>query len=1289
MRKNHKLVSFVLAILFFTISLAGCISILPETSEAATADCLFIGNSMTFYNNMPEMLSKMSKAGQGKALNYDYITYGGRYIYQHAAAVDAVIRTKGKYSALTTTEAKYFDNKSEYSCYADAIWNSSTASVKTYSTVIIQMSQLGSAGDSSASSIYKSLKSLISNLGASGTTFILVSTWGTEFTSFSDLISKNKTKDINCSSAVEMIKSDNTLAGKYRFLGVARVGRAFSNYFYYAGSEAAKNLESAAYDVYLNYGKYAEAANDLIISDLIHPTQLGTYIEAAVIYSLLYHSASSNPSPYVTSKSYTGGSSSYCYNCSTASYGINYALLYNNGAGFSNSQITRVASFIAYQSQCASMNFSSIKMAEIWKADSSKPNYTFPYKKVLDTPVLNKTKSYGTASKIVVYWNAVNGADKYVVYRKTSNSSWTKVSFTSNLYYKDTNIVKGTKYYYTVACVSSDNTTIKSAYNSSGICIEAENNASVQSVDDCFVVLSTNGYGENPDVIYLEKGSCISEIPDPVYEGYSFAGWYTDSLYTEKYDLSLPVDNDMILYAKWDLIIPEFFTDETEITDGSGVTDGSDVTDGSEVTDGSDVTDSSEVTDGSEITDESKAADGSGSGLSDENDQTELISDAEPDAEKQIDDGISDEFTEQNSSDENEKIIETEENYQDLNEETEDITYAEPEPEYESEYPGSEPEAAGEIINNVENDPYIEDQTDELQYEEAKETAFTDEYENSSEDMLLSVTVSDPSPADITEYPAVQMENDELYNDDITDYPAVQMENDELYNDEITDHPADQMENDEQKETDETDISDDLMINSELKREQYIDESEQLHAAVLEGTYFNVYFSHNTLSGSTASQSVLYGGTAVEPKAPEAEGYSFDGWYLEASCKTAYDFSQPVTKDIILYAKWTEDIAEDEMEKQIINEVLAISGHSFDSGVIISTYPCCSRIRIYTCQVGGELLAETLSASASHKLVHVSSKAATYTTAGRKECWYCKTCGKYFSNSSGTKEISASSIRIPVLSPKKAVLKSISAGKSGTTISWSEAAGADYYIVYRRPADSSSWTKVAATKKLTYTDKTVKSAAAKYYYYTVVTYNSSSKLRGSYNKTGVTVVKMSAPSVFTSSAANGIKVTWDSVSMATAYRVYRKSQSGSWKALTSTTSLSILDKTAEPGVIYYYTVRPYSAYGLSWGSYNKTGTAGIWLSRPVPSVYKNKAKNVILTWANVKNSVGYYVYRKVKGGSWEYIGTAQSSSGTVSFKDRTALKNKTYYYKVKAYTYMNNDLVFSGYNSGNVSVTVK
>lgn len=71
-------------------------------------------------------------------------------------------------------------------------------------------------------------------------------------------------------------------------------------------------------------------------------------------------------------------------------------------------------------------------------------------------------------------------------------------------------------------------------------------------------------------------------------------------------------------------------------------------------------------------------------------------------------------------------------------------------------------------------------------------------------------------------------------------------------------------------------------------------------------TYFTVSFETNGGS-KTDSISVEKNKTATEPAKPTKEGFIFDGWYSDRKLKTPYDFSEKVTNNITLYAKWTDE----------------------------------------------------------------------------------------------------------------------------------------------------------------------------------------------------------------------------------------------------------------------------------------------------------------------------------------------------------------------------------------------
>ena len=59
-----------------------------------------------------------------------------------------------------------------------------------------------------------------------------------------------------------------------------------------------------------------------------------------------------------------------------------------------------------------------------------------------------------------------------------------------------------------------------------------------------------------------------------------------------------------------------------------------------------------------------------------------------------------------------------------------------------------------------------------------------------------------------------------------------------------------------------------------------------------------------------AAQKVEDGKSAAKPDDPTREGYTFAGWYSDAECTQAYDFSTPVSGDVTLYAKWTKNAAK-------------------------------------------------------------------------------------------------------------------------------------------------------------------------------------------------------------------------------------------------------------------------------------------------------------------------------------------------------------------------------------------
>ncbi len=230
-------------------------------------------------------------------------------------------------------------------------------------------------------------------------------------------------------------------------------------------------------------------------------------------------------------------------------------------------------------------------------------------------------------------------------------------------------------------------------------------------------------------------------------------------------------------------------------------------------------------------------------------------------------------------------------------------------------------------------------------------------------------------------------------------------------------------------------------------------------------------------------------------------------------------------------------------------------------------------------------------------------------------------------------------------------------------VSWDKITGATSYYVYRKAPGEKSWKKIATVTKNIYSDKNV--TAGKKYTYTVRAYNG--KILSGYNPNGWTIKRLTAPKL--KSAANftsGITVTWEKVTGASKYLVYRKSSlTSGWELIGTTKSLSYVDKGAKSSKTYIYTV--VAVDGGSRSIYDSEGLEIKRLTTPVLKSVKSGKSGVTFKWSEVAGASGYYVYRKTGASSWTRVAQIKGK-GNVSYLDETAVKGTTYTYTVRAYS---------------------
>lgn len=260
-------------------------------------------------------------------------------------------------------------------------------------------------------------------------------------------------------------------------------------------------------------------------------------------------------------------------------------------------------------------------------------------------------------------------------------------------------------------------------------------------------------------------------------------------------------------------------------------------------------------------------------------------------------------------------------------------------------------------------------------------------------------------------------------------------------------------------------------------------------------------------------------------------------------------------------------------------------------------------------------------------------------------------------------------------------------------ISWSSVDNADGYMVYRRTADS-GWKKIASrVTDISYKDQ--KAVTGTTYYYTVKAYSYAwgEMTVSSYDKDGVAgKARLGKVKIATanSESYSTIRVTWNKVSGANGYKVYRStSKDGKYAAIGSTaknSAVTFLDKKAVTGKTYYYKVRAYrNVSGKKvYGSYSATEKAKAVLSAPTLSA-GSTSKTAVLEWSKVEGADGYQVYASdSQNGTYTRIKITKGTGAT----DESLLTGKTRYYKVRAYRKVNGKAVYGSFSKIK-KVTVK
>ncbi len=165
-------------------------------------------------------------------------------------------------------------------------------------------------------------------------------------------------------------------------------------------------------------------------------------------------------------------------------------------------------------------------------------------------------------------------------------------------------------------------------------------------------------------------------------------------------------------------------------------------------------------------------------------------------------------------------------------------------------------------------------------------------------------------------------------------------------------------------------------------------------------------------------------------------------------------------------------------------------------------------------------------------------------------------------------------------------------------------------------------------------------------------------------------------------SASSIKVSWDAVSDAAGYQVWRgTSANGTFTAIGSVTTTSRVSTGLTAGTTYYYKVRSYKMVEGQkvYGDYSSVVSAETLLAKPAGvKAVSESATSVNVSWNAVSGAAGYQVWRGTSStGTFTAVGSVTGTNRVCS----GLTTGTTYYFKVRAYKEVSGKKVYGDYST--------
>lgn len=165
-------------------------------------------------------------------------------------------------------------------------------------------------------------------------------------------------------------------------------------------------------------------------------------------------------------------------------------------------------------------------------------------------------------------------------------------------------------------------------------------------------------------------------------------------------------------------------------------------------------------------------------------------------------------------------------------------------------------------------------------------------------------------------------------------------------------------------------------------------------------------------------------------------------------------------------------------------------------------------------------------------------------------------------------------------------------------------------------------------------------------------------------------------------SSTSLRLTWEEVTYADGYQIYRRTSNGRYTLIHQTASTSYLDIQTVPGKKYSYRIVAFANsryHGTIYSPVSVTRSKKIQPPKvQIRTVKKRSSTKAVLTWKKIPGVSGYEISCKTSGKKWKTVKTIKRAGITKATVSHSGSKRGTY--RIRAYLKSGKKKVYGAYS---------